>query len=132
MLIPKFGLEGTIYLSGKKNTKSAVQFIYNEEEHTQQHNNIIFRAFDPVTIRLSLDASNVQHEKLVFQLVKPYISGFSAEPLDKMDVDENETLTNDPKPSKRKLEEPKKVVKAEPAAEETTVPKKGKKNKKQK
>lgn len=33
--------------------------------------------FDPVTVQLSLDRSNVQHEKLVFKLVKPYISGFS-------------------------------------------------------
>lgn len=33
ILIPKFGLEGTIYLSGKKGSsqKSAVQFVYNEE-----------------------------------------------------------------------------------------------------
>lgn len=33
--------------------------------------------FDPVTVQLSLDRSNVQHEKLVFKLVKPYIPGFS-------------------------------------------------------
>ena len=32
-----------------------------------------------MTVRLSLDSRNVQHEKLVFQLVKPYIKGFSAE-----------------------------------------------------
>lgn len=30
-------------------------------------------------MRLSLDSRNVQHEKLVFQLVEPYIKGFSAE-----------------------------------------------------
>jgi len=29
ILIPKYGLEGTIYLSGKK--QSSVKFIYNEE-----------------------------------------------------------------------------------------------------
>lgn len=29
---------------------------------------------------MSLDSTNVQHEKLVFQLVKPYIKGFSVEP----------------------------------------------------
>lgn len=33
--------------------------------------------FDPVTVQLSLDRSNVQHEKLVFRLVKPYIPQFS-------------------------------------------------------
>ncbi|KAJ6635843.1 Exosome complex exonuclease RRP44 [Pseudolycoriella hygida] len=79
VLIPKFGLEGTIYVSGKKGQgkKFDVKFVYNEEEHTQQCGNIVFHSFDPVTVRLSLDTSNVQHEKLVLQLVKPYIEGFS-------------------------------------------------------
>lgn len=33
ILIPKYGLEGTIYLSGKKEDvkKSEIEFIYNEE-----------------------------------------------------------------------------------------------------
>lgn len=33
VLIPKFGLEGTIYVSGKKGQgkKFAVEFVYNEE-----------------------------------------------------------------------------------------------------
>lgn len=32
ILIPKFGLEGTIYLSGKKGaTKSGIQFVFDEE-----------------------------------------------------------------------------------------------------
>lgn len=33
ILIPKFGLEGTIYLSGKKGSihKSGIQFVFNEE-----------------------------------------------------------------------------------------------------
>lgn len=85
ILIPKFGLEGTIYLSAKNGaaaTKSGIQFVFNEEDHTQQYKNVIFRAFDPVIIRLSLDATNVQREKLVFELVEPYIEGFSVEPME--------------------------------------------------
>lgn len=39
-------------------------------------------------VRLSLDASNVQREKLVFELVEPYIPGFSVEP---MEVDDETT-----------------------------------------
>lgn len=39
-------------------------------------------------VRLSLDASNVQREKLVFELVEPYIPGFSVEP---MEVDDEAT-----------------------------------------
>ncbi|XP_001601829.1 exosome complex exonuclease RRP44 [Nasonia vitripennis] len=76
ILIPKFGLEGTLYLS-KKGETSPVTFIYDEEEHTQRCGDIIFRSFDQVVVQLSLDRSNVQHEKLVFKLVKPMIPGFS-------------------------------------------------------
>lgn len=39
-------------------------------------------------IRLSLDASNVQREKIVFELVKPFIPGFS---VDSMEVDATST-----------------------------------------
>lgn len=131
VLIPKFGLEGTIYLSGKKDTPSSIQFIYNEEEHTQQHKNTIFRAFDPVTIRLSLDASNVQHEKLVFQLVKPYIPGFSADPLDQMELDNEDESKTDTKPIKRKSETAKDLLN-ESNASATATSTKGKKNKKRK
>lgn len=51
--------------------------------------------FDPVTVQLSLDRSNVQHEKLVFKLVKPDIPTFSVpsagqtEPME-MDVPEEQ------------------------------------------
>lgn len=40
-------------------------------------------------MQLSLDTSNVQHEKIVFQLVTPYIEGFSVplESEDSMEVD---------------------------------------------
>ena len=73
ILIPKFGLEGTLYLN-KKGETSAVTFVYNEEEHTQSSGEVVFRSFDQVIVQLSLDRSNVQHEKLVFQLVKPVVS----------------------------------------------------------
>lgn len=130
VLIPKFGLEGTIYLCGKKNVKSVVEFVYNAEDHTQQHKNFIFRAFDPVTIRLSLDTSNVQHEKLVFELVKPFIAGFSVEPLpEPIDVDEAEASTSDPKAEKRKPDPD--TTKQTPIPDPTSS-KKGRKNKKQK
>lgn len=116
VLIPKFGLEGTIYVSGKgdKENKSGAQFVYNEEvsikifpgyvhnkiivsqlstpqEHTQECNGHVFHSFDPVTVRLSLDTSNVQHEKLMLQLVRPFIEGFSVpsikeEPMDTDDI----------------------------------------------
>ncbi|XP_076634514.1 exosome complex exonuclease RRP44-like protein Dis3 [Colletes latitarsis] len=76
ILIPKYGLEGTLYLNDKK-TSSSVSFTYNSEDHSQSCGDIVFRTFDPVIVQISLDRSNVQHEKIIFKLVKPFIPGFS-------------------------------------------------------
>ncbi|KRT80779.1 hypothetical protein AMK59_5521 [Oryctes borbonicus] len=80
VLIPKYGLECTLYL-GKKDQKLDI-FTYNEENQTQTCGDIVFHAFDPVTIRLSIDSKNIQHEKFVLQLVHPSVEGFSVPPLD--------------------------------------------------
>lgn len=72
ILIPKYGLEGTIYLS-KKGEVGPATFTYDEEEQTQSCGDIVFHSFDPVVVQLSLDRSNVQHEKLVFKMVKPEV-----------------------------------------------------------
>ncbi|XP_059621933.1 exosome complex exonuclease RRP44 [Phlebotomus argentipes] len=78
VIIPKFGLEGTIYVKDKAGRdKTSAHFTYDEHNCTLQSGSVIFHAFDPVTVRLSLDSSNVQHEKLLFDLVKPHIEGFS-------------------------------------------------------
>lgn len=69
MLIPKYGLEGTLYLN-----KSSVTFMYNPEDQSQTCGDIVFRAFDPIVVQMSLDRSNVQREKLFFKLVKPNVS----------------------------------------------------------
>lgn len=57
----------------------------------------MFHSFDPVIVRLSLDSTNIQHEKLVFELVKPYIEGFSFQT--KMEIgndgDDGEALHKD-------------------------------------
>lgn len=37
----------------------------------------MLKTFDELTVRLTLDSSNLQHRKLVFQLVTPYIPGVS-------------------------------------------------------
>lgn len=92
VLIPKYGLEGTLYLAPPKGQVAKVNFTYNEEEHSQSYGSIKFRVFDPVTVQLTLDRTNVQHEKLMLHLVKPQIPGFSvpsqAEAGEAMDVDE--------------------------------------------
>ncbi|XP_046670667.1 exosome complex exonuclease RRP44 [Homalodisca vitripennis] len=77
ILIPKYGLEGTIYLTPPNDKKADVTFIYNDEDQSQRCEDVVFHAFDPVIVQLSLDRSNVQHEKLVLKLVTPHIEGFS-------------------------------------------------------
>ncbi|KAI4469610.1 ribonuclease [Holotrichia oblita] len=88
VLIPKYGLESTLYL-GKKDEKLDI-FTYNEEDQTQRCGDVVFHAFDPVTIRLSMDSKNIQHEKFVLQLVFPVIEGFSVPPLDDVEMTEPE------------------------------------------
>lgn len=135
ILIPKFGLEGTIYLSGKNGAaaKSDIQFVFCEDDHTQHYKDIIFRAFDPVTIRLSLDATNVQREKLVFELVEPYIPGFSVEPMEVANNGDDATgvaSTSPPAAPKRKQKDAAKQMNDVEMA--TTSKNKTKKNKKTK
>lgn len=83
---------------------------------------------------MSLDATNVQREKIIFELITPHIPGFSPEP---MEVDQgNDTSvenTSDPnkqiskrKPDTQKSSVPKKAVST------NTKDKKAEKNKKQK
>lgn len=71
VLIPKYGLEGTLYLNNS--ASSSVTFTYNSEDQSQTCGDVVFRAFDPIVIQMSLDRSNVQHEKLFFKLVKPEV-----------------------------------------------------------
>ncbi|XP_062555669.1 exosome complex exonuclease RRP44 [Armigeres subalbatus] len=85
VIIPKYGLEGTIYVAGKNNEKlknDGPTFVYNEETQTQSCGEVEFHAFDPIVVRLSLDSTNVQHQRLVFELVTPHIEGFSVAPLE--------------------------------------------------
>lgn len=81
ILIPKYGLECTLYLTANKND-SASLFHYDEENQTQTCGDVVIHAFDPVIVRLSLDSDNIQHEKFVLQLVQPFIEGFSVLALD--------------------------------------------------
>ncbi|XP_024885836.1 exosome complex exonuclease RRP44 [Temnothorax curvispinosus] len=91
VLIPKYGLEGTVYL---KSASSSVTFTYNSEDQSQTCGEVVFRAFDPIVVQMSLDRSNVQHERLFFKLVKPEIPDFSVPPLniDTSATEENSTV----------------------------------------
>lgn len=92
----------------------------------------MFRAFDPVVIRLSLDASNIQREKIVFELVEPFIPGFSVESMEVEATPRDDELS----PAKRKADDQSMVIDESTSiisTPEVTLSKsKAKKNKKSK
>ncbi|XP_064610549.1 exosome complex exonuclease RRP44-like [Liolophura sinensis] len=77
VLIPKYGLEATMYLKGEQGTNI---FTYDETNNTQTAGDCVIHVFDKLTVQLSIDRSNVQHLKLCVNLVNPKIAGFSVEP----------------------------------------------------
>ncbi|XP_071951446.1 exosome complex exonuclease RRP44-like isoform X2 [Antedon mediterranea] len=81
VFIPKYGLEGTLFLKPEDKTASSL-FTYNEEEQSQTAGDVSLHMFDPVTVQLSINASDVQHQKLMLKLVKPKVSGFSVDSAD--------------------------------------------------
>ncbi|XP_043927988.1 exosome complex exonuclease RRP44 [Protopterus annectens] len=75
VLIPKFGLEGTVFFEEKD--KAARNLKYDEEIPTLTVEGVVFRVFMKVTVKISLDASNIQHQKIRMALVEPKIPGIS-------------------------------------------------------
>lgn len=59
------------------------------QNQSQQCGKTIFYPFDPVKVRLSLDTTNIQHEKMVLQLVEPFIEGFSVKSETEMEIDDS-------------------------------------------
>ncbi|KAL6481759.1 hypothetical protein MHYP_G00098390 [Metynnis hypsauchen] len=76
ILIPKFGLEGTVFFENKDKPGPRLSFdsegptLTVEDQHT-------FHIFDRVKVTISLDASNIQHQKMRMALVEPVIPGVS-------------------------------------------------------
>lgn len=66
---------------------------------------MVFHVFDPVTVQLSLDSSNIQHEKIIFELVEPFIEGFSVVPKimedEKMSIEETPEATKSQMPTEK-------------------------------
>ncbi|XP_055786427.1 exosome complex exonuclease RRP44-like [Salvelinus fontinalis] len=78
VLIPKFGLEGTVFFENKD--KPSPKLVFNEEAPSLTVEGHSFNMFDKVKVTISLDASNVQHQKIRMSLVEPVISGVSVAP----------------------------------------------------
>ena len=105
-MIPKFGLEGTLYI------KSDSGFVFDEDLPSQSKENVTLTLFQKLKVQLSLDSSNVQHEKLELKLVEPHIPGFSVEKCttdgatiksEKRPIEEDKNDKSEKKPKWKKL-----------------------------
>merc|ERR1712142_1249281 len=74
VLIPKYGLEGTLFLRTKE---SDCEWSFDEEEPSQRCGEVKMTLFMKVKVQVYLDSSDIQHEKLALRLVEPHIPGFS-------------------------------------------------------
>ncbi|KAL4234603.1 exosome catalytic subunit dis3 [Mactra antiquata] len=98
VLIPKYGLEATLYLNTDQRKKGPL-FVFNEEENTQTCGGISLHVFDRVIIQISIDRSNVQHLKLQIKLVQPQIPEFSVAP-----TEDDKSTDDEPPTKKQKLD----------------------------
>ncbi|KAG7165262.1 Exosome complex exonuclease RRP44-like 2, partial [Homarus americanus] len=114
VLVPTIGQQLTLYLDsrrkkkkknegklGKKQNQKSVQpmeveeeitapeFEFNEQELYVKCGDVVIRPFDHLRIQVSVDASDVQHQRVVCKLIQPVIPGFSVPPL-KREGDEAE------------------------------------------
>ncbi|MFT7817935.1 exosome complex exonuclease RRP44 isoform X1 [Arapaima gigas] len=78
VLIPKFGLEGTVFFENKD--KPNPRLAFNEEVPSLTVEGHTFHMFDTVKVTVSLDASNIQHQKIRMALLEPVIPGVSVSP----------------------------------------------------
>ncbi|KAK3871019.1 hypothetical protein Pcinc_023815 [Petrolisthes cinctipes] len=96
VLVPTIGQQVTLYLDkrtrkkddkkkDKKKSPEAMEvdeeitptFEFNDKELYVKCGDLVLRPFDHLRIQLSVDASDVQHQRVVCQLVHPVIPGFS-------------------------------------------------------
>ncbi|OXB66933.1 hypothetical protein ASZ78_014094 [Callipepla squamata] len=71
VLIPKYGLEGTVFFEEKD--KPTPKLDYNSEVPSLTVEDTTLHMFDKVKVNVTLDASNIQHQKIRMELVEPKI-----------------------------------------------------------
>lgn len=82
VLIPKYGLEGTLYLSEKKNSPG--MFHFDEEQISQRCGSVTFKILSKVVVQVYIERKDVQHPELRLKLVQPEIPGFSVPPAESL------------------------------------------------
>ncbi|KAK2489328.1 hypothetical protein MC885_011272 [Smutsia gigantea] len=100
VLIPKYGLEGTVFFEEKDKPKPRI--IYDDEIPSLKIQDTVFHIFDKVKVKIMLDSSNLQHQKIRMSLVEPQIPGINI-PADTSNMD-----TYEPERKKKKQLEKKK------------------------
>ncbi|XP_065668726.1 exosome complex exonuclease RRP44 isoform X2 [Hydra vulgaris] len=75
ILIPKYGLEGTVYLSSNKDAESP--FRFDEESLSQTFGNVTIKVFDKVIVQVSIEKKTIQTSEMKLKLVRPEIPGLS-------------------------------------------------------
>jgi len=91
VLIPKYGLEGTLFLrSNNKNDPSNTDWVFDEEEPSQTCKDVKVTLFMKLLVQVYLDTSDVQHEKLALRLVDPHIEGFSVPRTPELELEKSE------------------------------------------
>ncbi|XP_072478410.1 exosome complex exonuclease RRP44 [Notamacropus eugenii] len=96
VLIPKYGLEGTVFFEEKDKPKP--RLAYDEEMPSLKVEDTEFRIFDKVKVKITLDSSNLQHQKICMSLIEPQIPGISVPP------DSTNSNTDEPEKKRSKLE----------------------------
>jgi len=84
VLIPKYGLEGTLFLTGKA-VSATSDWVFDEEEPSTTNGDTKLSLFQKVIVQVSLDSTDIQHEKLSLKLVNPVIPGYSVDPAPPVD-----------------------------------------------
>ncbi|XP_075919908.1 exosome complex exonuclease RRP44-like [Petromyzon marinus] len=74
VLIPKYDLEGTVFFDSKD---LKLNVTFDEEGPTLCVEGIALNMFDRVCVRVSLDSSNLQHQRIRMHLVRPEIPGYN-------------------------------------------------------
>ncbi|XP_068922878.1 exosome complex exonuclease RRP44 isoform X1 [Petaurus breviceps papuanus] len=92
VLIPKYGLEGTVFFEEKDKPKP--RLAYDEEMPSLKVEDTEFHIFDRVKVKITLDSSNLQHQKIRMSLIEPQIPGIS--------VPTNSTDLNIDEPEKKR------------------------------
>lgn len=149
VLVPTIGQQLTLYIDkrskkkedkdGKKKKRQAEamevdeelpfpEFEFNEKELYVKCGELVIRPFDELRIQAIVDATDVQHQRVVCKLVHPVIPGFSVPSLKK-----DEDKTKEDKKEKEKSEvEDVKEVKEKGAKKKRETKEKDKKKKKMK